>query len=160
MCTTLVLFMCTTLVLFMCTTNSHLGVAESGYKQTNKQQMLQLALHEGHVYCLWPLPHLLLVCTTVVCVLFVDTLTSTISVYCLWTLPRLLLVCTVCGHSHVYYYCVLLWYVYCLWPLSSRSNIGQLGCWVAASSSHRKQLQIHKLIFWLLSYIVGYSRIY
>ena len=46
------------------------------------------------VYCLWPLPRLLLVCTTVVCVLFVATPTSTISVYCLWPLARLLLVFT------------------------------------------------------------------
>ena len=54
--------------------------------------LLQLALHEGHVYCLWPLPHLLLVCTTVVCVL---SPMSTISVYnCS--------MCTVCGHYHVY----------------------------------------------------------
>ena len=52
------------------------------------------------VYCLWPLPHLLLVCTTVVCVQFVATLTSTIRVYYLG-------MCSVCGHSHVY----------CLWPL-------------------------------------------
>ena len=42
--------------------------------------LLWLALREGHVYCLWPLPHLLLVCTSLVCVLFVATLTSTISV--------------------------------------------------------------------------------
>ena len=34
---------------------------------------LRLALREGHVYCLWPLPRLLLVCTTLVCVLFVAT---------------------------------------------------------------------------------------
>ena len=55
---------------------------------------------------LLPLPHLVLVCTTLVCVLFVATPTSTISVYyfsictllqyvyCLWPLPHLLLVCT------------------------------------------------------------------
>ena len=58
------------------------------------------------MYCLWPLPFLLLVCTTLVCVLFVATPTSTISVfyfsictllkyvYCLWPLPRLLFMCT------------------------------------------------------------------
>ena len=40
------------------------------------------------------LPRLVLVCTTVVCVLFVATPMSTISVYCLWPLPRLLLVCS------------------------------------------------------------------
>ena len=46
------------------------------------------------MYCLWPLPHLLLVFTTLVCVLFVASTTSTISVYCLCPLPHLLLVCT------------------------------------------------------------------
>ena len=46
------------------------------------------------VYCLWPLPHLVLVCTTVVCVLFVAAPTSTISVY-------YLSMSTVCVHSHV-----------------------------------------------------------
>ena len=61
--------------------------------------LLQLGLHEGHVY--WPLPHLVLVCTTLVCVLFVATPTSTIRVY-------YFSMCTVCGHSHVYYSCVLL----------------------------------------------------
>ena len=30
------------------------------------------------MYCLWPLPHLLLVCTALVCVLFVATPMSTI----------------------------------------------------------------------------------
>ena len=33
-----------------------------------------------YVYCLWPLPRLLLVCTTLVCLLFVATTTYTISV--------------------------------------------------------------------------------
>ena len=33
------------------------------------------------MYCLWPLPCILLVCTTVVCVLFVATTMYTISVY-------------------------------------------------------------------------------
>ena len=42
---------------------------------------LRLALCEGHVHCLLPLPCLLLVCTTLVCVLFVATPMSTISVY-------------------------------------------------------------------------------
>ena len=53
-----------------------------------------------------PLPHLLLVCTTLVCVLFVATPMSSISVYyfsmcvheghvyCLWPLPHVVLVCT------------------------------------------------------------------
>ena len=57
---------------------------------------LQLALCEGHMYCLCPLPHLLLVCTTLVFVLFVATPTSTICVY-------YFSVCTVCGHYHIYY---------------------------------------------------------
>ena len=39
-----------------------------------------LARHDGHVYCLWPLPRLLLVCTTLVRVVFVATPMSTISV--------------------------------------------------------------------------------
>ena len=34
---------------------------------------LWLALREGHMHCLWPLPHLLLVCTTVLHVLFLAT---------------------------------------------------------------------------------------
>ena len=57
---------------------------------------LWLALYEGHVYCLWPLPCLLLVCSTLVCVLFVTSTTSTISVY-------YFNMCTVCAHYHVYY---------------------------------------------------------
>ena len=63
------------------------------------------------MYCLWPLQCLLLVCTTLVCVLFVATPTYTISVY-------YFSMCTVCGHSHVYYefahtlVCVLF-----AWPL-------------------------------------------
>ena len=45
----------------------------------------------------WASPtYILLVCTTVVGVLFVATPTSTISVYYCSK-------CTVCGHSHVYY---------------------------------------------------------
>ena len=55
-----------------------------------------LALHEGHAYCLWPLPHILLVCTTFVCVLFVATTTYTISVY-------YFSMHTACGHYHIYY---------------------------------------------------------
>ena len=47
-----------------------------------------------HMYCLWP--HIKLVWTTLVCVLFVATPMSTISVYYFITW-------TVCGHSHVYY---------------------------------------------------------
>ena len=45
-------------------------------------------------YCLWPLPRLLLMCTTVVGVLFVATPMSSISVYCLWPLPYVLIVST------------------------------------------------------------------
>ena len=48
-----------------------------------------------------PACHLLLVCTTLVCVLFVATPTSTISVY-------YFSMCPVCDHSHIYYYCILL----------------------------------------------------
>ena len=94
---------------------------------TSLRLLLWLALHEGHVICLWPLPHLLLVCTTLVCVLFVASTMSTINGYCLWLLPCLVLVCTtvvcvlfvatptssisvyycttctVCGQYHVYY---------------------------------------------------------
>ena len=40
---------------------------------TSLRLLLQLALHEGHMYCLWPLPRVLLVCTTLVRVLFVAT---------------------------------------------------------------------------------------
>ena len=40
-----------------------------------------VALCEGHVYCLWPLPCILLVCTTSVCLLFVVTPMYTISVH-------------------------------------------------------------------------------
>ena len=61
---------------------------------TSLRLLLWLALCEGHVYCLWPLPCILLVCTTLVCVLFVATTTYTISVYCLWPLPHILLGCT------------------------------------------------------------------
>ena len=43
------------------------------------------------MYCLWPLPRVLLVYTTVVHVLFVATPTCTISVHCCS-------MCTVCGH--------------------------------------------------------------
>ena len=53
----------------------------SKFIYTSLRLPLQLALHEGHVYCLWPLPHLLLVCTTLVHVLFVATSTCTISLY-------------------------------------------------------------------------------
>ena len=49
-------------------------------------------------------------CTTLAFVLFVATPTSTINVY-------YFSMCPVCGHSHIYYLCVLLWYVSCLWPL-------------------------------------------
>ena len=58
-----------------------------------------------YVYCLWPLPFLVLVCTTLVCVLFVATPMSSISVY-------YFSMCTVCGHSYE-----LGVHVYCLWPL-------------------------------------------
>ena len=51
------------------------------YSRTSLHLLLQPALHEGHVYCLWPLPCILLVCTTLVCVLFVATTMYTISVY-------------------------------------------------------------------------------
>ena len=97
MCTTLVLFMCTTLVLFVCTMDAEKGwVAETGhiqlflvfyflapfiYSRTSLRLPLWLALFEGHVYCLWPLPHVLFVCTTLVGVLFVATPTCTIIVY-------------------------------------------------------------------------------
>ena len=67
------------------------------YSRTSLHLLLQLALHEGHVYCLWPLPHIPLVCTTLVCVLFVATPMSTSSVYSYYCS-----MCTVCGHSHVY----------------------------------------------------------
>ena len=42
------------------------------------------------MYCLWPLPHILLVCTTLVFVLFVATTTYTISseLYRETVLPR------------------------------------------------------------------------
>ena len=96
MCTILVLFMCTTLVLFATHKLLQLGVTERGrstergciqifsYKQTNfsapfiynrtsLRLPLQLALRDGHMDCSWPLPRLLLVCTTVVHVLFVAT---------------------------------------------------------------------------------------
>ena len=56
------------------------------------------------MYCLWPLPCILLVCTTLVCVLFVATTTYTISVY------EYYLVCTTLV-------CVLFVDMYCLWPL-------------------------------------------
>ena len=99
------------------------------------------------MYCLWPLPCLLLVCTTSVCVLFVATPTSNISVYyfsictllkyvyCLWPLPCLLLVCrsttlvsvlfvaTTTYTISVYYFCMCTVcghsyvHVYCLWPV-------------------------------------------
>ena len=73
--------------------------------------LLRLALCEGHMYCLWPLPCLLLVCTTLVRVLFVATTTYTISVYCLWPLPRILLGCTTLEcvlFVHILLECVLL----------------------------------------------------
>ena len=62
------------------------------------------------VYCLWPLPCLLLVCTptTLVCVLFVATPTYTIIVY--YSTPRM----SVIPHGsssaglHVYYFSILL----------------------------------------------------
>ena len=82
------------------------------YSRTSLHLLLWLALCEGHVYCLWPLPcillvcttlvsvlfvaTILLVCTTLVCVLFVTTTTYTISVYYFRMYP-------VCGHYHIYY---------------------------------------------------------
>ena len=46
---------------------------------TSLRLLLRLALYEGHMmYCLWPLSHVLFVCTTLVCVLFVTTPTCTI----------------------------------------------------------------------------------
>ena len=81
-----------------------------------------------YIHCLWLLPRLLFMCTTLVsvllvatptstivcptlvCVLFVATPTSTIDVY-------YFSMCTLCGHSQTYYSCVLLSYVYYLWPL-------------------------------------------
>ena len=62
------------------------------------------------MYCLWPLPHILLVCTTLVCVLFVATPTYTISVY-------YFSMCTVCGHFHVYYFSVY-YFSMCVYPCS------------------------------------------
>ena len=59
------------------------------YGTTSLCLPLQEALREGHV-------HILLVCTTLVGVLFVATTTYTISVY--YVSMR-----TVCGHYHVYY---------------------------------------------------------
>ena len=50
------------------------------------------------MYCLWPLPCVLFMCTTLVHVLFVATPMCTISVY-------------------YFSICTLLEYVYCLWPL-------------------------------------------
>ena len=58
---------------------------------------LWLAFREGSMSCLWPLPRLLLVCTNLICVLFVVTPTSTISLY-------------------YFSICTLLKYEYCLWP--------------------------------------------
>ena len=81
-----------------------------GTFHTSLRLPLWLALCEGHMYCLRPLQNILLVCTTLVCVLFVATPTYTMTVYYFST-------CTVCGHSHIYNDCVLLLYVYCLWPL-------------------------------------------
>ena len=52
-----------------------------------------------HVYCLWPPPFLLFVCTTVVCVQFVATPTSTISVYYFSTIHVYYF-----STSHVYYF--------------------------------------------------------
>ena len=60
-----------------------------GSFHTSRCLPLRLALCEGRVYCLWPLPRVLLVCTTLVRVLVVAT-----PLYCLWPLPRLVLVCT------------------------------------------------------------------
>ena len=60
-----------------------------GYSRTRLHLPLWLALHEGHMYCLWPLPHLLLVCFTLVYVHYLS-------------------MCTVCGHSHFYYKSVVL----------------------------------------------------
>ena len=71
-------------------------VAEKGCVTEKGHIQNFLALHEGHVYCLWPLPCILLVCTTLACVLFVATPTYAINVY-------YCSMCIVCGHSHVYY---------------------------------------------------------
>ena len=105
MCTTLVLFVCLTIVL-VCVVVYHTQMVAPGSHKSQNEVIykpfywllsylpLRLELCERHVYCLWPLPRLLLVCTTLVCVLFVASTTSTISVYCLWLLPHLLLVFT------------------------------------------------------------------
>ena len=81
-------------------TNKQTNFIFFGSFHTSLRLPLQLALLEGHMYCFWPLRHILLVCTTLVCVLFVATTTYTITVY-------YFSMCTVCGHYHVYYYCVL-----------------------------------------------------
>ena len=65
------------------------------------------------MYCLWPLPRLLFVCTTLVPVLFGATPTSTISVY--YSSICTLLKYVYCLYSYSYYFIGV--HVYCLWPL-------------------------------------------
>ena len=54
----------------------------------SQKKVLQVLRTRGST-CLWTLPRVLLLCTTLVRVLFVAT-----PLYCLWPLPRLLFVCT------------------------------------------------------------------
>ena len=73
------------------------------------------------VYCLWPLPRVLLVCTTAVDVVFVVTPTCTISVhYCS--------MCTVCGHPTMRNYSLA-----CTTINSSRSSSSSLPAITATS---------------------------
>ena len=65
-----------------------------------------------------PVPHLLLVCTTLVCVLFVAT--PTLTLVCVLRVCVLFVATTPTSTISVYYFstCTLLEYVYCLWPLA------------------------------------------
>ena len=96
------------------------------------------------MYCLWPLPHILLVCTTLVCVLFVATTMYTISVY-------YFSMCVYPRRSLFYYYMLYLCLHY---------------YYLAGLLGHRKVVYINihqiyiKYIFWapfILAVPIGYS---
>ena len=93
---------------------------------------LRLALRE----CLWPLPCLLLVCTTLVCVLFVATPTSTISLYYFSICTLLKYVCTVCGHPMSN--CFTMYYSY----YNSRSSSSSLLAITATSYYYSRSIAL------------------
>ena len=101
------------------------------------------------MYCLWPLPHLLLVCTTLVCVLFV-------------ALPCLLLVCTTTTYTIGVYYssmcvypcsitiCCISVYTIIIWLLQCTHRGDYFSMCVYPCSITICCISVYTIIIWLL----------